>query len=89
MFVLDGTIKDKYFLNVLNFVEGVVENLNVGIGKTRVGLLQFSTWAHTEFDLNSYNTKDEIIDHIRNIHPIKGYRNLYAGLNSLVDNMFR
>lgn len=53
------------------FLENLVTAFDVGSEKTRIGLAQYSGDPRIEWHLNAFNTKDEVIDAVRNL-PYKG-----------------
>uniref|UniRef100_A0A8P4KI36 VWFA domain-containing protein n=1 Tax=Dicentrarchus labrax TaxID=13489 RepID=A0A8P4KI36_DICLA len=88
VFLLDGSDSTRYgFPAMREFVERVVEKLNVGQNKDRVSVVQYSRDA--EFYLNTYTTKAEILDTVRGLRH-KGGRPLNTGaaLQYLGDNVF-
>lgn len=50
-----------------DFVERVVETLNVGPNKDRVSVVQYSRDAEAHFYLNTYATREDIIDSVRGL----------------------
>ncbi|XP_054991023.1 collagen alpha-4(VI) chain-like [Sorex araneus] len=54
------------------FISKVVGLLDVGRDKYRIGLAQYGGQGHTEFLLNTYQTQDEIIAHIRDQFMLRG-----------------
>ncbi|KAG9476083.1 hypothetical protein GDO78_002913 [Eleutherodactylus coqui] len=55
------------FAQIKLFVSEIIEELDIGINKYRVGLAQFSGITQTEFLLNTFDTKQKVLDHIRTI----------------------
>lgn len=79
VFLLDGSDGTRNgFPAMRDFVEKVVEKLNVGENKDRVSVVQFSREAEVHFDLNTYNTKEDIVDAIRGLRH-RGGRPLNTG----------
>ncbi|KAM8789552.1 collagen alpha-3(VI) chain [Rhynchonycteris naso] len=78
IFLLDGSLHvgHTYFPYVRDFVTNVVHGLDVGSDSIRVGLVQFSDTPVTEFSLNTYQTKSELLAHLRQMQLQGG-----AGLN--------
>lgn len=50
---------------VKHFISQVVRQLDVGLNKYRIGLAQFSGIGKVEFLLNTYENKEEVLDHIQ------------------------
>ncbi|XP_061774646.1 collagen alpha-3(VI) chain-like [Nerophis ophidion] len=72
-----------------DFVQRVVETLNVDDNRDRVSVVQYSRDAAIQFYLNTYTTKGEILDIVRGLRH-KGGRPLNTGaaLQYLRDNVF-
>uniref|UniRef100_S4RZX5 Matrilin 4 n=1 Tax=Petromyzon marinus TaxID=7757 RepID=S4RZX5_PETMA len=62
VFVVDGSksVKSKNFEHIKEFVNRVVDALEVGPGATRVGLIQYSTRVQTELALGQHTTAEAI-----------------------------
>ena len=98
VFVLDssGSIRDanpadgafdNYAL-MLEFVIDIVNALNVGPGGTHVGLVFFSNDAINEFFLNSFSTRSDIVNAIRNLTYLGGDTHTAAGLFEMRQTQF-
>ena len=72
-----------------DFVERVVEKLNVGQNKDRVSVVQYSRDAEVHFYLNTYTTREDIVDSVRGLKH-RGGRPLNTGaaLQYVRDNVF-
>ena len=72
-----------------DFVERVVEKLNVGENKDRVSVVQYSRDAEVHFYLNTYTTREDIVDSVRGLKH-RGGRPLNTGaaLQYVRDNVF-
>uniref|UniRef100_A0A673B3L3 VWFA domain-containing protein n=1 Tax=Sphaeramia orbicularis TaxID=375764 RepID=A0A673B3L3_9TELE len=72
-----------------DFVERVVEKLNVGENKDRVSVVQYSREPEVHFYLNTYNTRADIVDTVRGLRH-RGGRTLNTGaaLQYVRDNVF-
>ncbi|XP_029386729.1 uncharacterized protein LOC115062241 [Echeneis naucrates] len=90
VFLLDGSDGTRNgFPAMRDFVEKVVEKLNVGENKDRVSVVQYSRDANVNFYLNTYTRKEDIVDSIRGLKH-KGGRPLNTGaaLQYVRDNVF-
>ncbi|KAM3861911.1 collagen alpha-3(VI) chain-like [Diretmus argenteus] len=90
VFLLDGSDATRTgFPAMLDFVQRVVETLNVDENKDRVSVVQYSRDPAVQFYLNTYTTKGEILDTVRGLRH-KGGRPLNTGaaLQYLRDNVF-
>ncbi|XP_053570261.1 collagen alpha-6(VI) chain-like [Bombina bombina] len=67
VFLVDSStsMSSSIFQQIKNFVVEIISQLDVGINKYRVGLAQYSGDSETEFLLNTYETKDEVINHVQ------------------------
>ncbi|XP_066506712.1 integrin alpha-2 [Hoplias malabaricus] len=59
--VLDGSNSIYPWPPVVAFLKKLLENLEIGPEKTQVSVLQYGTDSKTEFSLNKYQTKKDII----------------------------
>ncbi|XP_003207417.2 collagen alpha-3(VI) chain isoform X6 [Meleagris gallopavo] len=91
IFLLDGSLNvgNANFPFVRDFVVTLVNNLDVGTDKIRVGLVQFSDTPKTEFSLYSYQTKSDIIQRLGQLRPKGGsVLNTGSALNFVLSNHF-
>ncbi|KAK7502428.1 hypothetical protein BaRGS_00006381, partial [Batillaria attramentaria] len=74
-FILDssGSVGEVNFDRVRNFTISAIRDLEIDNGFFRVAVVTFSDSANIEFYLNSYVTKDEIVNAIRNIPYVYGF----------------
>jgi len=90
VFLLDGSDYTRSgFAAMRDFVERVVEKLNVGENNDRVSVVQYSRDADAHFYLNTYTTKEDILDTVRGLRH-RGGRPLNTGaaLQYVRDNVF-
>lgn len=79
MFLLDGSDGNRNgFPAMIDFVQRVVDRLNVGENKDRVSVVQFSRDADIHFYLKTYTTKEDILGTVRALKH-KGGRPLNIG----------
>ncbi|XP_066409624.1 collagen alpha-3(VI) chain [Molothrus aeneus] len=91
IFLLDGSLNvgNANFPFVRDFVATLVNYLDVGSDKTRVGLVQFSDTPQTEFSLYSYQTKPDIIQRLGQLRPRGGsVLNTGSALNFVLSSHF-
>ena len=90
VFLLDGSdITRNGFTAMRDFVEKVVEKLNVGENKDRVSVVQYSRDAEVHFDLKTYTTSEDILDSVRRLRHRGGKPlNTGAALQYVRDNVF-
>lgn len=53
------------FDEVKKFIARIVEQLDVGVDKYRIGFAQYSREGQTEFLLNTYENKEDVLNHIQ------------------------
>ena len=90
MFLLDGSEATRSgFTAMRDFVQKVVETLNVDDNRDRVSVVQYSRDPAVQFYLNTYTTKGEVLGTVRGLTH-KGGRPLNTGaaLRYLRDNVF-
>uniref|UniRef100_A0A674KAD1 VWFA domain-containing protein n=1 Tax=Terrapene triunguis TaxID=2587831 RepID=A0A674KAD1_9SAUR len=67
VFLVDSSVNmgSSSFEQIKNFIYQIVNQLDVGIDKYRVGLAQYSREGHVEFLLNTYKSKEDVLTHIQ------------------------
>lgn len=78
VFVIDGSEGvGREFPIIQEFVRRVVENLNVGENKIRVGVVQYGDAPYADIYLNSHRTKEGVLNGIKELRQRGGrQRNL-------------
>ncbi|XP_055507004.1 collagen alpha-1(XIV) chain-like [Leucoraja erinacea] len=73
VFLVDGSwsIGTQNFEKIQDFLYTLVDGFDVGEDKVRIGLIQYSDNPHTEFFLNTFRDKNEILQKIQQL-PYKG-----------------
>lgn len=80
VFLLDGSDGTRnYFTAMRNFIQSIVEKLNVSEGRDRVSVVQFSRDPEVHFYLNTFPTKESILNTIRGLRH-KGGSPLNTGM---------
>ena len=90
MFLLDGSDGTRSgFPAMRDFVQRVVDTLNVDDDRDRVSVVQYSRDPAVQFNLNTYKTQGEVVANVRGLRH-KGGRPLNTGaaLQYLRDNVF-
>lgn len=101
LFLVDSDNKDIVFLlddsdatrngfpAMLAFVEKVVQTRNIGENTDRVSVVQYSRDAEVSFNLNTYDTRDDVLDAVRGLRH-RGGRSINTGaaLQYVRDNVF-
>ncbi|XP_017745837.1 PREDICTED: collagen alpha-3(VI) chain isoform X2 [Rhinopithecus bieti] len=88
IFLVDSswTIGEEHFQLVREFLYDVVKSLAVGENDFHFALVQFNGNPHTEFLLNTYRTKQEVLSHISNMSYIGGTNQTGKGLEYVMQN---
>ena len=76
------------FQRVRQFVLDFVQGLEIGPNDTQVGVIVFSSYPTVVFNLNTYSSKDSVLNAVRNIAYTGGGTNTYAALNRLLSQGF-
>lgn len=91
IFLLDGSVNvgNANFPYVRDFVVRLVESLDVGIDEIRIGLVQFSENPKTEFYLNTFLTKPDVLKRLMQLRLQGGsVANTGAALDFVLSNHF-
>uniref|UniRef100_A0AAQ6IM24 Collagen, type VI, alpha 3 n=1 Tax=Anabas testudineus TaxID=64144 RepID=A0AAQ6IM24_ANATE len=82
VFLVDGSdAVGREFPIIQEFIRRVVENLNVGENKIRIGVVQYGDTAQADMYLNSHTTKEGVLNAVREIRRRGGrQRNLGQAL---------
>uniref|UniRef100_A0A8C8RBE8 VWFA domain-containing protein n=1 Tax=Pelusios castaneus TaxID=367368 RepID=A0A8C8RBE8_9SAUR len=77
VFILDtsSSVGKEDFEKVRQWVSNLVETFEIGVDKTRVGVVRYSDRPTTEFDLGRYQTREQIKEAARNIKYYGGNTN--------------
>ncbi|XP_074173303.1 collagen alpha-1(XX) chain isoform X2 [Rhinolophus sinicus] len=80
IFLVDGSwsIGHSHFQQIKDFLASVIEPFEIGPDKVQVGLTQYSGDPQTEWDLNAFGTKEEVLGAVQNLHYKGG--NTFTGL---------
>ncbi|XP_070588383.1 collagen alpha-3(VI) chain isoform X6 [Erythrolamprus reginae] len=90
VFLIDGSqFAISEFPSIREFIERLVNNMNVGSDATRVAVIQFSDNPKVEFLLNAHSTKEEVLAAVRRLNPSGGRQvNLGSALEYVSKNIF-
>ncbi|XP_065525684.1 collagen alpha-3(VI) chain isoform X2 [Lathamus discolor] len=91
IFLIDGSdnIGSVNFQAIRDFLVNLVESLRVGAQQIHIGVVQYSDQPRTEFALNSYSTKAEVLDAVKALSFRGGEEaNTGAALEFVVENLF-
>ena len=83
-----GSIRLNRFTMVLDYVRTVVNALEVAEDRARVGVIVFSDSATVKFHMNTYKTKQDILQAIETIDYIRGKTNIADVLRKMRTEMF-
>lgn len=90
VFLLDGSDDSRRrFSDIKDFVQRVVEDLNMNENKHRVAVVQYSNTAEMNFDLRRYSKEDDVLDAVKGLSHKGGYpHNIGAALEYVKANVF-
>ncbi|KAJ8290828.1 hypothetical protein GJAV_G00018050 [Gymnothorax javanicus] len=90
VFIVDqsGSMQAKYFQVVRKFIYRIVDGLDVGLKKVRVGIVLYGDTASALVYLNSIREKGDILQFIKVLPYKAGGTNTGAALNFTRENMF-
>ncbi|XP_063040582.1 collagen alpha-1(XII) chain isoform X2 [Engraulis encrasicolus] len=73
VFLVDGSwsVGRENFKHIRSFISAMAGAFDIGQDKTRVGIVQYSTDTRTEFNLNQYFKRGDVLRAIKNL-PYKG-----------------
>uniref|UniRef100_A0A3B5M1E0 VWFA domain-containing protein n=1 Tax=Xiphophorus couchianus TaxID=32473 RepID=A0A3B5M1E0_9TELE len=90
VFLIDGSDDVRNtFSNIREFIANLVQNFDLDHEQDKVAVVQYSNNAEISFSLDSYATKDDVLQHIASLKP-KGGRPQYIGaaLQFVKDKVF-
>lgn len=90
VFVLDGSDDSQQrFPDIKDFVQRIVEDLNIDANKDRAAVVQYSNTAEINFNLRRYSTKDDVLDAVRGLSHKGGYpHNIGTALQYVREHVF-
>ncbi|XP_059724117.1 collagen alpha-3(VI) chain isoform X5 [Haemorhous mexicanus] len=91
IFLIDGSnnIGGVNFPAIRDFLVNLIETLRVGAQQIHIGVVQYSDQPRTEFSLNSYSTKADVLDAVKALRFRGGEEaNTGAALEFVVENLF-
>jgi len=90
-FVVDasGSIRERRFKMVLDYIAGVINNLEVGMDRTRISLITYSDNAAVRFHLNQFSRKEDIIQVVKSQLWIQGKTNTAEALRLARTDVFQ
>ncbi|TRY66824.1 hypothetical protein DNTS_004769 [Danionella cerebrum] len=88
--LIDGSksVRPQNFELVKQFVNQVVDQLDISPRGTRVGLVQYSSRVRTEFPLSMYQSKEEIKQAVMNVDYMEKGTMTGLALKHMVENSF-
>uniref|UniRef100_A0ACB8FUU2 Uncharacterized protein n=1 Tax=Sphaerodactylus townsendi TaxID=933632 RepID=A0ACB8FUU2_9SAUR len=74
VFLVDSsdTMDSSTFEEVKTFIVQIVEQLDIGVDKYRIGFAQYSRDGQVEFLLKTYENKDDVLNHIQSSEQFLG-----------------
>ncbi|XP_036756978.2 collagen alpha-3(VI) chain isoform X3 [Manis pentadactyla] len=88
IFLVDSSwsLGKEHFQLVREFLYDAIKSLAMGENDFRFALVQFNGNPHTEFLLNTYRTKQEVLSHISNMSYTGGSNQTGKGLEYVMQN---
>ena len=83
-----GSIQQHNWPLVLNFMKNIVRDLTIGPNNVRIGIAAFGDNVYPQFQLNTYSTKQEILDVIDRIPYLDQSTNTWEALKYMRETMF-
>ncbi|XP_048390036.1 collagen alpha-3(VI) chain isoform X2 [Stegostoma tigrinum] len=91
VFLIDGSYHTgrRNFADVRDFIATIITAFDIGSDQVQVGLAQYSDAANSEFFLNTYSSKNELVSHVRALRQ-RGGRTRKTGeaLNYVLKYLF-
>ncbi|KAF7644376.1 hypothetical protein LDENG_00223020 [Lucifuga dentata] len=90
VFMVDGSwsIGSENFEQIRRFLYTLINSFDVGPDRVRIGLVQYSTTPRTEFLLNTFQTKDDILQYISTLPYMGGGTQTGMGLDFMLNEHF-
>ncbi|MBN3325894.1 CO6A6 protein, partial [Atractosteus spatula] len=90
VFLVDGSwsIGTENFQQIRDFLYALIDSFDVGADKVQIGLIQYSNSPRTEFTLNQYQKKQDILTYIQSLLYKGGGTRTGLGLSYMLDNHF-
>ena len=66
-------------MQIIMFISNTIDNLQVGVGGIRIGVVVIGVKPIIIMHLNEYKTRDEVIDALEKI-PLKNYNTSMEGM---------
>lgn len=80
VFLLDGSDEmQAYERQFLDFIRELVKRIKIGPSEVQVALVQYSAEPTTDFLLNTFSVKDDILSHLSNV-KLKGGLSVNTGV---------
>ncbi|XP_033748047.1 cartilage matrix protein-like [Pecten maximus] len=89
-FILDSSadIGQSNFDELIDFIDKVVSNFDIGSDNTRVGLITFADAPKIEFNLDSYTKPAEVEQGLSNVRFTSGQRNTDLAIQMMTNQIF-
>ncbi|CAB1334701.1 unnamed protein product [Coregonus sp. 'balchen'] len=90
VFLVDGSwsVGSENFKQIRQFLYTLVNSFDVAPDQVRIGLVQYSNTVRTEFLLNTFQDKQDILQYINNLPYMGGETKTGLGLDFLLNELF-
>lgn len=88
MFVIDASdsIRIERFPRVMDLLTGVVEQMDIGSERVRVGAVKFASNASVQFHLKTYTTKHDVMAALETVSFVGGRTNISGAIWTTVSS---
>lgn len=86
VFLLDSSsvVKEPDFVRMLQFCKDILNGADIDSGNVRVGFVLYGSKAVVQFELDDYNSKNEIFDAIDEVPKLRGKRNMADAIKAAI-----
>ena len=91
-FIVDssGSIRSKRFESAIKpFISNITENLEIGLDKTRVGIISFSDDASIQIRLDQYERKEDLRQAVKALPYLRGKTHTASALRLMREELFQ
>ncbi|XP_014854108.1 PREDICTED: cartilage matrix protein-like [Poecilia mexicana] len=89
--LVDGSssVSPGGFQHMKSFISELLQTMHIGPNSFQIGLTQFSTEPKTEWNLNTYRTKESLLKDINNIKQLHGGTMTGKALEHILNHSFK
>lgn len=89
-FIVDSSssIHERNFTKMLEFVASIIEKVTVSPNDAHIGLLQYNSQERLEFSLNTYQSKADVLNHVKNVRYLTGVTYTGKAIRTVLNTEF-